>query len=74
MPIIIRLFSPFVSAGERISIQMHSVERRFVIGLSNILSAGMYVCTFQPRNFTGCGSEGVKNICDICMCLNITIY
>ena len=25
-----------------------------------ILSAGMYACTFQPGNFTGCGSEGVK--------------
>ena len=27
----------------------------FVIGRSNILFAGVYVCTFQPGNFTGCG-------------------
>ena len=39
---------------------MHSDESRFVIGSSNTLSAGMHVCTFQPRNFTGCGSEAVK--------------
>ena len=41
---------------------MHSVGSRFVTGPSNILSAGMYVFTFQPRNFTGCGSEGVSTI------------
>ena len=40
---------------------MHIVENRFVIGPSNTLSAGMYVCTLHPGNFTGCGSEGVKN-------------
>ena len=48
---------------------MHSTENRFVIGLSNILFAGVYVCTFQPENFTGYGwgwgggggSERVKN-------------
>ena len=28
---------------------MHSGERRFVIGPSNILSAVVYVCTFQPE-------------------------
>ena len=39
---------------------MHSDESRFVIGSSNTLSAGMYVCTFQPGNFTGCGSEVVN--------------
>ena len=38
---------------------MHSVESRFVIGPSDILSAGVYVCTFQPANFTGFGSEGL---------------
>ena len=31
-----------------------------VIGPSNIQFAGVYVCTFQPRNFTGCNSDGVN--------------
>lgn len=39
---------------------MHRTESRLVIGPSNVQSAGMYVCTFQPGNITGCGSEGVK--------------
>ena len=39
---------------------MHSSESRLVIGPSNILFAGVYVCTFQPGNFTGWGSQGVK--------------
>ena len=39
---------------------MDSIESRFVIGPSNILSAGVYVCTFRPGNFTGCSNEGVK--------------
>jgi len=38
---------------------MHRVESRFVIGSPNILSAAVYVCTFQPGNVTGGGSEGV---------------
>ena len=25
-----------------------------------MLFAGVYVCTFQPGNFTGCGSEEVN--------------
>ena len=33
---------------------------RFVIGPSNIQFASVYVCTFQPRHFTGCNSEGVN--------------
>ena len=36
---------------------MHSIKSRFVIGPSNVLFA---VCAFQPGNFTGRGSEGVK--------------
>ena len=44
---------------------MHSVESRFVIRPSDILSAGVYVCTFQPRNFTGCGSEWVNPMLEI---------
>ena len=41
---------------------MHSTESRFVMGPSNILSAGVYVYTFQPGNFTGWDSEGVNGI------------
>ena len=41
---------------------MHDIERRFVIGLSSILFAGVYLITFQPGNFTGCGSEGVNHV------------
>ena len=42
---------------ERISIKMHSTESGFVKGPSNILFASLYVCTFQPGNFTGWGSD-----------------
>ena len=42
---------PFAWAREMISIKMHSVESRFLTGSSNILSAGVYVCTFQPGIF-----------------------
>ena len=41
---------------------MHSIESRVVTGPSDILFSGVYVCTFQPRNFTGWGSEGVNSI------------
>ena len=40
--------------------KMHSIESRFVTGPSAILFGGVYVCTFQPRYFTGWDSEGVK--------------
>ena len=40
---------------------MHSTESRFVTGPSTILFASSHVCTFQPGNFTGWGSEVVKN-------------
>ena len=52
--------SPFASAHEMISVKMHTIKSRFVIGPSNILFASLYVCTFKPGNFTGWGSEGVK--------------
>ena len=63
----LRLFAPFPWARQRISIKMHSTESRFVTGPSNILFAGIYVCNFQPRNFTGWGSEGVKTEEACCM-------
>ena len=37
--------------------KMHSIESRLVIGPSGILFGGVY---FQPGNFTGWGSDGVK--------------
>ena len=46
----------------KISIKMDSIESRFGIGPSNILFGVVYVCTFQPGNFTGCGSEGVNSV------------
>ena len=39
---------------------MHSIKSRFVTRPSDILFACVYVCTFQPGHFTGCGSEGVN--------------
>ena len=45
-----------------ISIKTHSAESRVVTGPSNILFAGLYVCTFQTGKFTGLGSEGVNII------------
>ena len=58
----LRLFvvAPFPWAREKISIKMDSTESRFVIGRPNILFGVVYMCTFQPGNFTGCGSEGVN--------------
>ena len=43
---------PFAWTRERISIKTHSIKNRFVIRPSDILFAGVYVCTFQPGNFT----------------------
>ena len=45
----------------RICMKMHSIRSRFIIRLGNILLAATHVCTSQPGNFTGCGSEGIKN-------------
>ena len=43
----------------RISDVSHSIKSVFVIRSTkkNVLFAGGYVCTFQPGNFTGRGSE-----------------
>ena len=57
---------------EEISIKMLNIKSRFVIGPSNILYTGMHVYTFQPGNFTGCGSEGVK--LSQCQCSMHLIY
>ena len=53
-------FLPFTWAHKRISIKMRSIECRLVVVPSNMLFAGVYVCTFQPGNFTSSGSEGFK--------------
>ena len=45
----------------RMCMKMHSITSRFIIRLGNILLAATHVCTSQPGNFTGCGSEGVKD-------------
>jgi len=52
----------FPTSQERVKgdIQIQGIESRLVIRLSNILSAGVYVCTFQLGYFTGWGSEEVK--------------
>ena len=46
-------FPPEHMKGLDTSIKMHSIERRFVIGPSNTLFAGVYVCTFQPGAVKG---------------------
>ena len=39
---------------------MHRIESKFVTGQSNILFAGVCMCTFQLGNCTGWGSKGAK--------------
>ena len=56
----LRPVCPFTRACEKVFITMPSTESEFFIGPLSILVAGVYVCTFQPGNFTGCGSEGVN--------------
>ena len=51
-------FVPFACAGEKVFIKTYCIESRLVTGPSNVLFAGVYVCTFQPRTFTGLGNEG----------------
>ena len=57
----IQAFSAFVWAREKSSIKMHGIASRFVKGPSKHVFAGVYVCTFQPGNFTGQGKEGAKD-------------
>ena len=45
---IITAFFVLERARESTSIKMHSIESRFLTGPSDILFAGVYVCTFQP--------------------------
>ena len=52
----LRLFPIFAGALEKTSTKMHSIESKVVTGPSNMLFAGVYVCTFQPGNFTNWGS------------------
>ena len=48
-----------------IFIKTHSIESRLVIGLQNILFAGVCMYFFEPRNLTGWSSEGVKYLTGI---------
>ena len=50
----------FWLACEGISSKAHSIKNRFVLGLENILLAGMCACTFQSESFIGWEKEGVK--------------
>ena len=50
----------FLHWHERISVIVHTIENRFVIGPEKIPVLQACVDTFQPGNFTGCGSERVK--------------
>ena len=52
---------------------MHNTESRFAIGSSNIQFGGVYVCTSQPGNFTGWGSEGVKILADFATANNLSL-
>ena len=55
----------------------HSIESRFATGPSSILFGGVYVCTFQPGNFTGWGSEEVKHLKEMLVPLllgNVVVY
>ena len=54
------LLLPSLEQREKISLKMHSVESRFIIGPSTILFGGVHVRIFQPGNFTG--REGVNTL------------
>ena len=41
--------------------KLHNTER-FVTGPSNTQFDGVYVCSFQPGNFTGWGSEALRRL------------
>ena len=49
------LFCPLARVRESLGF-----KSKFVIGPSNILFAGVYVCTFDSGNLTRLGSKGVK--------------
>ena len=51
---------PLSNEHVKTSIQIHGIQSRFAIGPSNILFAGVHLCTIQPGNFTGWGRDGVK--------------
>ena len=58
----LNLMPHFAWAPNSTSIKTNSIKSRFVTGPSNILFASLHVSTFQPGNFTGWGSEGVKMV------------
>ena len=56
----VKLFCPLCMSPWKDSIKLHTTESRFVTGPSNILFAGVFVCTFQPGNVTGWGNKAVN--------------
>ena len=56
------LFSPEILRGGAVKELTDSDEEinELLVRPSDILFAGVHVCTFQPGNFTGWGSEGVN--------------
>ena len=54
------LSSALACPCERSFIKMHSTKSRCVIGMENIVCTRTHPCIFEPGNFTGWGSEGVK--------------
>ena len=54
---------------------MHSIESRFVTGPSNILFVDVYLNTFQPRNVTSWGTEGVNvKLCRLFVEVKVLLY
>ena len=56
----LRLFPPSLEHVKVLLSKCTVLKIRFVIESSNTLFAGVYVCIFQPRNFTGWSNEGVN--------------
>ena len=52
---------------------MHNIESRFVIGPSNILFEGVYVCTFQPGNIQAEMVNGLRTLREICVAGSIQV-
>ena len=57
---IIKTFSPSYKHVKGILSKRTMMKVDLLKGPSSILFAGVHVSTFQPGNFTGWGSEGVK--------------
>ena len=54
------IFAPSQELVKRFLSKPPVLKVRLVTGPSNMLFAGVYVCTFHPGNFKGGGSQAVK--------------